>query len=442
MEVQPVEVMRCGVIFGQVAEQVQGAIGQARRASSVRWAGRPSERFQVQLAELAGRMQVVAVSHDSACDVLLRYSRALEPVRELALRSEALRLEADSLVLLREMAPYVDPVDLRLQEADLRARAGSLLQEAQLREYDASRLCARQLRELAQDAPQVRGAALNRFASEGVVGFGQGVKGLGVLVADLVRSVPGVGSADSRDQARDALWEQAKVLAQPWTMVEQLLDELTGEHPGYVVGSLASAVVVRVPPVSKTSRLFGTYDRMPAEVLTALIVRAGGEPRDLTRVNGWVWARAQQTFRDEMRRLKSVPAPTLQQLIDGKLDLLHQEALGGHTLYKHVGRDVAFLRKRQLAETRGRREPSQASSFLDEAEAQMLIQRALQLEGNQARLRDFELSDRKDISLVAPAQGHGVLVASTGAVLPTASVFVELRRAPDGSVRVERAFLQ
>ena len=78
--------------------------------------------------------------------------------------------------------------------------------------------------------------------------------------------------------------------------------------------------------------------------------------------------------------------PVDELLRDG-VNLLQQEALGGHVIWKHSGRDDDFLRLRQRSEQRKDGTFKSISTFDTEAQAVTAIDAALRMRGSQEKLR-------------------------------------------------------
>ena len=126
-----------------------------------------------------------------------------------------------------------------------------------------------------------------------------------------------------------------------------------------------------------------------------------------------------------------------------RVNLVQQEALGGHTLLKHVGRDADFLRLRQIVErTTMTMARSPFSSFGSQLEAEMLINRTLRRADNAEALRGWlQSSDPKPLKLEGPSFGMGSLVSPSGMRVTSRFVIIELKRGERGSSYVNTAYL-
>ena len=300
---------------------------------------------------------------------------------------------------------------------------------------------ALQLRELARDAPGSSAwTSAGRFASQFAQGASDQIEGTASMVGDVWGSVPLVGTAQERAAARRRFWEDAKALAQPWLAIEDALSRLADGKYGYLGGSLSAAMVLRTRGArGKIVAKYGAHDALPLDVLWGL-KRGGYGDGDLASIRKWVETRAQKHFVSELLRLEQVPLPSLEEMIaSGHVDLMLQEAHGGHTLLRHIGRDIDFLRMRQDTEP-GRRGPISKSSFLDIDEAERVVTDAVG--DGQGEIRTWLRGDQPELELhVELRTPAGLLVAPRGWLSDATEAIVRIVRVGDGSMRVVSAYV-
>lgn len=431
---RPEELLRCGVLLGRVAEDVAGAITSCRHAEHVRWQGVAAQAYREELAELAERMGRIRRAYDEACDVLVSYSRTLTQAREMCLHAEQLDAQAASEDYLFGV---VNPTTTTAAIV-LARRAEQLRREAGEMEAAAAGRAAAALQRLTDEAPRPdTGAATSRWLVDAVHGLGDVVGGTVQLVGAALGSLPFVGSSHDRTEAREEIFDAAKEAVQPWLQVEQLLDEVRSHHIGLATGQLAGGLLLRhVHGGSKNAELFGFHDRMPAEVLRA--VYRDGHPNHGDD-EAWVLAREQRRYLDDLRRLEQIPLPGVGEWIEQGVNLLHHEARGGHTIWKHVGRDEQFLLRRQAAEP-GRFGPREISSFQDLDEAQRLVNRALRERGHEISQYFARGGTEFRFSVKLLNSLHGRLIGENSNVIEANYVVVQLVTR-DGEVRINSAYL-
>jgi hypothetical protein len=160
---------------------------------------------------------------------------------------------------------------------------------------------------------------------------------------------------------------------------------------------------------------------------------------DALAAEQWVAGRAQRELLEALLRLQHVPLPDVERLVAEGADLLLQEVHGGHTLLRHIARDPAFLRLRQLAE-RGPDGPMTMSSFADIDEAERVVAQALADSAGPLRawVEGAESDLRLDVPLRAAA---GIVVDARGAVVLAQRAVVWLVRLRNGSIRLNTAYL-
>lgn len=431
--------MRVGVVFGEVSEVVAGAIAEARTCAQVRWVGRPNQQYQARLSELCGDLGRVRSSFEEASAALVGYGRVLGTVRELALQAYLLRSREEDAVAARQAASWRDsldgsvlsPVGVRTpQEQAWLERAALLQREAEELEATASRRVAARLRQLAAEAPRVSGwTNTNRGIGRAVDGAVGPMVGLGQLAGDVVLALPGVTDPDARDAARQELWAAGAALAQPWLMVESFLDELEQGQYAHAGGGLAGVLVLRGFGGRRVD-LFGAHDDMPLGVLASLKQVPILTAKDTA---AWVAEHGQALFWAELQRFRGMAAPTVEKLLADGVDLVQQEALGGHTLLKHVGRDLEFLAKRQGDDKRANGWTNPASSFASQAEAEVAVHRVMTFGDNPERLRAWaETATEGQLRIRGPVDGIGRVIGISGQEVRSESVILEFRRRPGG----------
>jgi hypothetical protein len=462
------DLTRLGAVFGRTADDLMDTAATCRRSALVSWRGRPSQQYQRRLTELTSRLDRISSAYDEASAEVLVYARSMGPVVDLALQADLLEAQADDLASQRAMTAALQPsastaapagswTDLVLgggvtgtlpempaDERDLRERARYLRAEAEQQESLAAGRLALALHALADDAP-----AVSRWtrASHSALVFSRAaaapVTGTVALGGVLVEALPMVGTPAERAAARKEAWAAAKAAGQPWLAVEDLLDKLSEHEWAQAAGVAVPGLVLRSRGLpGKRTALFGTHDDLPHPVLRALQLGGGADgAARLAEVDLWVAEHAQRQFLMEAERLKALPVPTLADLRRDGVNLVQQEALGGHTILKHVGRDLDFLRRRQLAEARPGKKPAHFSSFLDRQEAEDLITAALRDPSNRSELEAFASGERKNLRISSPAEGHGLLIDEHGQPLVARFVIVDLIRDNKGEINVQTSFL-
>ncbi|MCW2601524.1 MAG: hypothetical protein JWM02_3353 [Frankiales bacterium] len=441
-DVCPEDFLRAGAVFGQVAEQVSGASSQARHSAEVRWVGRPHQQYQQQLGGLVRDLTRIQRAYDDACDALFAYSRALGAVRDLALQADLIAAQAEDMHQARDLdlGMNVFYAPITLAEQALVDRARLLRIEAEDQEQVASARLAATLRALADDAPHLScWTSMSRFVADAAQGAGDQVKGVADLAEDAFLSIPMVGDARSRAASRKQLREAAASMAQPWLAIEDLLQELHDGEYGYASGSLAGALVLRKAGArGKKLDIFGAHDDMHLGVLGA--VRRAGAGADLAATERWVAQHAQREFLDELTRLQHVPLPPVDDLIANGADLMLQEAHGGHTLLRHVGRDVEFLRWRQVQET-AKAGPTGKSTFVHIDEAERVVAQALA--SGAEDLRSWANGSKPSYTLRMPLPSSaGLLVNGLGDAADAEVAVLRLAHAQDGSIRIVTAYVE
>jgi hypothetical protein len=418
---RPDQVLRAAALLGGSADQLGTAIAACRRSAEVRWVGRPNEQYQSQLAGLAAGLTGLRTAFDAACEELLSYARALSWAQPLA--EEAERLEQAPL----GEALMGRALELRATAAEAEAAAATRLVTA----LDA----------LTDRAPRVSGTTrASHHAANFAMGLDDAVHGVGATVLAAARSLPGVGSRASRTEARGEVVDSVEASLQPWKQVQELYDALRDGHAWRTSGEVAGAALFRFRGARGHGiDFFGAHDELPDRVM--LVLDRGARALDAAGyVDVWLAAHLRAEFVRALLRFENMPLPTLDELDLHGVDLLHQEAGGGHTLQRHVGRDVDFLRERQRWEPNGDGDPKAMSSFstLDEAEA--LVTEAIR--GHLADIRTLLADPTISRSTIRQrlSGDAGVVIDASGAVARARTLVVHLVKV-DGTVRVQTAFL-
>ena len=413
---RPEDVLRAAALLGATADKLGTAVAACRRSAAVRWVGRAQEAYQARLGRFATDLIVVRTAFDTACDALLDYARSLGAAQQTA-------AEADRLTALADEALLDRVADLRWAAAQQEAAAAARLVVA--------------LDELTARAPRhSTWVAVQHDAASVAAGMHDWFSGWGQLAAAAFGALPGVGSAGDRSRARDELASQAADAVQPWKQVEALVRALRDGQGFRVGGSLAMAAVFRVPgkEPSWEVELFGTQDALSLALLSVMRRGLTGTPLEL-----WAAERLQARLVADLRRLQRVRLPSLDALLADGVDLTLHEAHAGHTMWKHIGRDVDFLRLRQDVERPFRTGDVSSFDHLDQAEA--VVDDVLRANAAEVRafLRRAPGAKRSfDASLAEPV---GTLLAADGIRVPATGARVVLQRGPGRSVNVITAYL-
>lgn len=439
---RPEDLLRCGAVLGRVAEQVAVASGRAHRATALPWHGQAGSAYDLQLSSVAHRLNALERAYDEACDLLVGYSRELAVARELAVHADALDEQADrervSDVLVGALVPgLADSAAVHSQ------RASQLRDEAVEVEGRAARRAAEILEQLVDEAPRsTEGGSALRMAAGAARGFTNsvvgGIVGIGAMAGDALLGLPFVGSRDSQQDHRDDLVGQAKAFAQPWLAVERLLQQWQQHHESEAVGELGGMLLMRKTHAgSKEGTRFGFLDAMHEPVLRAVY---RGSRAEVALDEQWLLHRAQARWDADIERLRHLPPATLEQLLEGQVDLVHAEALGGHAIRKHVGRDWAFLRERQQSEMRSVQRPPLMSSYADVDQAELAVRQALSQ--HVPLLHAFWLGRRPSLRISVPlASDVGYVLGRGAAWQGPRYAIVELRRSAEAAPVIHTAFL-
>lgn len=418
---QPEQLVRAAILLGASADELGTAVAAARRSADVAWVGRPNEQYQSRLAGLAAGLSGVRTAFDDACEALLEYARALGYAQPLA--EEADRLDA---VAVGET---------------LREHARTLRATAEQAEVAAAARLVAVLHDLADRAPRVSGwTSAQHHAANFAQGLDDAVKGIGSTFVAAFHSLPGIGSHAHRAAARHQVAQTVEDALQPWKQVKELYEALTSGHAWYAGGQLSAAALFRfrgdwAPGIG----LFGAHDELPDRVMRAL--DRGAQPLAVDSLaDVWLAEHLRREFVRALLTFENSPLPLLEELDIHGVDLVHQEAWGGHTLQKHVGRDPDFLRERQRWEPDRFGNPTPISSFTTIDEAEALIGDALR--AHVAEVRDFLANPKATRMTVRQAisGGVGTVIDVRGSLVPPGLLVIRLVK-EDGTVRVQTAYL-
>ena len=191
---RPEDLLRCGVIFGQMSEQVDEAARSARRSASVVWDGVAASCFRRDLNALAVKLARVTEAYDEACDLLWVYSRELDRARDVSRMADTLAIQA---VVEQSPASFLGPTNIEAHQAVRLAGEAFDLQTA------ASRRVVSTLHDLTQRAPRAdAGSATDRWIGEAGEGLWSSLVGVKDVLVDVVESLPHVGTTAERASAR------------------------------------------------------------------------------------------------------------------------------------------------------------------------------------------------------------------------------------------------
>ena len=420
-QARPSDVLRAAALLGATAEELGTAVSACRRSADVPWVGRPNEQYQSRLAGLATGLSGVRSAFDDACEALLEYARALAWAQPLA--EEAARLSAA-------------PVGEALMD-----RALALEQTAAEAESAAAVRLVVALEALIDRAPRVSGwTTANHHAASFALGLDDAVKGIGSTFRAAFHALPGVGSSSDRASARSQVVRTVEDTLQPWKQVQELYDALTSGHAWYTGGELAGAALFRFRGARGASiERFGAHDELPDRVM--LVLDRGARALDPAGpLDVWLADHLRQELVQALLRFESMPLPSLDDLDLHGVDLVHQEAAGGHTLQRHVGRDPDFLRDRQTWQPAPDGSPRAISSFTTLDEAELLVTETVR--ANLADIRAFMADPHRSHTLVQQpvTSPLGNVVDAGGQLVPAGEVVVLLVKT-DGTVRVQTAYL-
>lgn len=442
MAARPEDLLRCGVILGEAAEQIRSAVTLSRRSSQVTWYGPTGTAYQHRLGRLTGKLDRAGSAFGEACNVLIAYSRALAEAKELAGRAEVLAQSAEVAALdALRTGPLglPDPV-AALQAGLVQRRAAQLFAQAEAVEADAARRAALTLHALAGEAPQEgAGTAASRIVDDIGTSLAAQVDGAVAIGRSLWHSLPGVGRDDQRALGRHQALQAAKQLVQPWLAVEQLLENLQDGRPGLAAGTVIGAALTRkVAPIGKAGEpLFEGHQFAPNYLRglpdQALAIR--------DRTEAWALAHEAKAFQDSIAQLRAQAAidgrsAVPRDWLDRPLDLREHEASGGHLLLKHLDARIELLQWRLRLEAFG----NHRSTFHGVAQAEQLV--SFSLRQHEEAVLDFVRSGKAGqtfaLGLDRPS---GTVLSRNGQVSRGAMLRVMLRRHEDGSVYILTAMI-
>ena len=439
---RPGDLLRCGVILGEVAEQIGSAVSVSRRSSQVSWYGPTGTAYQHRLGRLTGKLDRAAVAFGEACDVLIAYSRALAAAKELAGQAEVIARAAEMTSLGAVQAGglgVADPV-AAAQAGQLQRRAIELLAQAEAMEATAARRTAITLHALAGEAPhESPGTAASRIVDDIGTSLAAQVDGAVALGRSLWHSLPGVGRDDQRALGRHQALQAAKQVVQPWLVLEQLLNDVQDGRPGLAAGTVIGAALTRkVAPIGKAGEpLFEGHQFAPNYLRglpdQALVIRDHAE--------AWALAHEAKAFQDSIAALRATALAQGRNAVprdwlDRPLDLRQHEASGGHLLLKHVDARIELLQWRLRLEKKA----GERSTFESVAEATRLVSESMQLRRQSIDTWLATTSPRLtlDVPLV---NAHGTVLHASGSVQQGTRVTIVLMRHADGGVFVQTAYL-
>lgn len=439
---RPEDLLRCGVILGEVAEQIGSAVSVSRRSAQVSWYGPTGTAYQHRLGRLTGKLDRAAGAFGEACDVLIAYSRALAEAKELAGQAEVIARAAEMTALGAVQAGglgVVDPVAAS-QVGQLQRRAIELLAQAEAMEATAARRTAMTLRALAGEAPrESAGTAASRLVDDIGTSLAAQADGAVAFGRSLWHSLPGVGRDDQRALGRHQALQAAKQLVQPWLVVEQLLDNLHDGRPGLAAGTVIGAALTRkVAPIGKAGEpLFEGHQFAPNYLRglpdQALVIR--------DHAQAWALAHEAKAFQDSIAALRAQAAIDGRSAVppdwlDQPLDLRQHEASGGHLLLKHVDARIELLQWRLRLE----RKATERSMFASVDQATQLVSEGLKL--RRQVIDSWMATASPQLAFHVPlAVGHGTVLHADGSVQWGSMLTVVLFRHTDGTPFVQTAYL-
>jgi Bacterial CdiA-CT RNAse A domain len=412
----PLEIASLGLRLLRAASAV-GDVRPVEVPSS--WRGRTAEVVGGRLCAVAGALPRIEQAYDDSGRALLLHARAVEDARVLARRAADLRAEADRMSALSTLSGP-DPGDaLRMTAARWEAQAAEM--------HDAAvRRCVAVLDEVAASAPPVRrGVAGERFRADAAGSVWGELSGLAFSAVTAGEALGG------NRAARDELVSVAKESWRVWEPFVELYQQLDDDRGGLLVGGAIGLVGI------KGLRL-GDPSQAKASGFLKGIREGELTVDDLT--DAWDQAHAEAALQDRVLRLRGVLLPSVEELVSGRVDLAHHEAHGGHTLSRHVGKSLAFLRARLRLE---RSTDGERSTFTDLATAERLVADALAR--NADAVRAFASgSGKPDLNVIARLQrsGAGTVLRADGSWGVPQLVHVLLRRDEHGNVRVHTAMLR
>jgi uncharacterized protein YukE len=343
-------VFRCAYRIEQVAEDVRTAAARTARCFPDDWRGDAGIAYQQRLDQTADRVRQMSVAYDAAGAALAPYARAVLEAQDMWRRSESLLAEAAAAEQQAAAAAAAQgvsrPAGPGLAEG-FRAAAYRLQAEAADVEHRAAVVCAATLDDEAGRAPATSGwRSADRFLGD-VARFGvDTVAGTASLIGMSWHALPGIGSHNSRHEARNDLVEAGNAaVASIWNLPVDVRDAVEDDRPG-----LAAAAVAGVWGPGKLSK----FDR---------------------QLRRHAPLAEKEAYREADRRALTAGHTIYRQTAFGMgrdgVSLVNEELRGGHVLERHVGASRSYLRFRNALGTEA------ASTFRDLATAEQLVNSVL-----------------------------------------------------------------
>jgi hypothetical protein len=360
-DVDAERVFRCAFRLGQVAEEVRTAADRTARCYPDDWHGDAGIAYQMRLDETADRVRRMSVAYDVAASVLMPYARAVLEAQDMWRRSESLLAEAAAAEQQANATAAEQGVSRLAGPSPaegFRAAAYRLQADAAELEHRAAVVCAANLDDEAGRAPAPgTWRKVDRFLGDTAGLLVDTVSGTASLAGMAWHALPGIGSRHSRHEARDELVAAGKgAVVSIWNLPTEIQNDMDDGRPGLALSAALSVVGPgKLSKVAKASK-FATVSKLGKHPVRDVDLAHDQALRRVeldARLAGYEsWG---QTPRDLGRK---------------GVVLLNQEKLGGHVIEEHVGQAGPYLSSR-LGKVKI------ASSFLDEADAQRLINEVL-----------------------------------------------------------------
>jgi hypothetical protein len=387
--------------LAQCADRTAAATAASQRAGRATWHWRgPAQRsFDASLADLQRRFTQIEAAHEEAAGVIRQYVIALALAADRARTADAMEAEADALSaqFRRAAAAAALPLSGPDPGEAVRARAASLRCEAVDQEAIAASLAAAQLDGLGMRAPHApRFTGTFRFADDVAQTGLDTVSGTASLLGSAWQSLPGVGNRISRHDARHELVEAGEAAVSVWNIPLEIRDALGDDRPG-----LAAAAMAGAWGPGKLSKL----DRHRTHDVGLAEKEAYREAERRTLLTGRrIWRQSAE----EMGR--------------NGVDLINEEARGGHTWEKHVAASRAYLTSRNREGWR------RAGTFRDLDSANELVNAVLRAHADSLEAV-YTLPANRGLRLTTtfPFTTGRVTVAGSSRTIPAYAVTVVLR---------------
>lgn len=437
LQVDPTAVRRAGALLERVDDDADRLTRQLLGQPLPCWSSPSGRDYRSQTEDLAARVTRTGRAHGQAAEALRSYARALDEAQDLARHGQRLQAEGARRTeqLARSRTGPAMPVLLGPDPgAALVWQGEHAVAEAERLERDAADRAAAVLRSLAAEAPRPGLAAraarvVDDAVREAVAGLVGLPSALGALAGAGYSAMPW-HDRQRQQEGRAVLTDAVQV----WEQVPPLVDDLTGGRPGIAIGGLLGGWPKRVTAVTGADP-----DRVKTEGFLNGI--AEGELTVDSFAAAWTQAHAARALQDRVLELRGRPAPSVEELLGGPVELALHEQRGGHTLLKHVGASVATLQARLELETLPREVSARRSTFPDLQTAEELVHQALTDHADALRLfagsDAFGSFDLPSTALAVPA---GTVVHRGGAMTPGTHVNVTVVKDGDG-LRVLTAFV-